>query len=167
VTLQDVRELFDYNRWANARTLASLAPLTPDEFGRDLGSSFPSVQATVTHIAAAEWVWLCRWKGSNPTAMPEWAAAMSREAVIARFDQLEAERTAYLDTLTEADVNRRLTFTLFNGTQDAQPLSAQFQHVVNHGTYHRGQVATLLRQLGAAPASTDLIRWMRERPDRS
>jgi uncharacterized damage-inducible protein DinB len=54
-----------------------------------------------------------------------------------------------------------MAFTLFSGAADTQPLGVLFQHVVNHGTYHRGQIAGMLRQIGAAPASTDLIAWAR------
>ena len=163
MTRDDVRQQFAYNKWANERMLASLQPLSPELYAKDLGSSFPSIGATTAHIAAAEWVWLCRWKGASPTSMPEWAREATRPAIEARFAELEAERSEYLAALRDADLSTLLPFTLFNGTHDAQPLVALFQHVVNHGTYHRGQVAAMLRQIGMTPASTDWIRWLRER----
>lgn len=163
MTLTEARELFAYNKWANDQMLASLQSLPPEQRERDLASSFPTILGTVAHIAAAEWVWLSRWKGAGPSAMPEWAATPVFAFVQRKFAELETERTAYLATLAESDLDRALSFTLFSGAQDAQPLVTQFQHLVNHGTYHRGQVATMLRQVGAAPASTDLIRWLRER----
>lgn len=163
MTLADARQLFAYNRWANDRMLASLEPVAPADLTRDLGASFPSLMATAAHIAAAEWVWLSRWKGVNPRAMPEWASAPTElPALKAKFAELEAERTAYLGTLAEAALAQPLSYTFFNGTQDARPLAVQFQHLVNHGTYHRGQVAAMLRQIGATPASTDYIRFARE-----
>jgi uncharacterized damage-inducible protein DinB len=162
MTLDDVLKLFAYNKWANDRMLGSLQPLTQEQFTRALGMSFPSLSATAGHIAAAEWVWLSRWKGTNPKAMPEWAKASSLADLTAKFAALEDERTAFLRGLSDADVARPLTFTLFSGATDTQPLSALFQHAVNHGTYHRGQIAGMLRQIGATPVSTDLIAWARQ-----
>lgn len=161
MTLDDVLQLFAYNKWANDCMLGSLQPLTAEQFTRGLGMSFPSLSATAGHIAGAEWIWLSRWKGTSPSAMPAWATAPSLADLTARFAALEVERADYLGGLSDADVMRPLTYTLLSGVSDTQPLSVQFQHVINHGTYHRGQIAGMLRQLGAIPASTDLIRWVR------
>ncbi len=162
MTADDVRRLFSYNKWANDRMLTSLDQLSADQFARELGSSFSSIRSTAAHIAGGEWVWLSRWKGTSPKAMPEGVHAPSLGELKAKFAEIEAERAQYLSTLTDADVLRPLAFTLFAGTQSSAPLEPQFQHLVNHGTYHRGQVAAMLRQVGATPAGTDLIRWLRE-----
>jgi uncharacterized damage-inducible protein DinB len=171
MTAAEARELFAYNKWANDQMLASLGSLTPEQLSRDLACSFPTILGTVAHIAAAEWIWLSRWKGRSPSAMPEWAlrqaqggaAAEALGPIVKKFAELEAERTAYLATLSDADVEQSVGFTLLSGAADTQPLRAQFQHVVNHGTYHRGQVAAMIRQVGAAPTSTDIIKWLREK----
>src|SRR5690349_2891231 len=141
MTLADVRDLFAYNKWANDRMIAAVDVLSSEQRTQALGSSFTSILATVAHIAGAEWVWLERWRGASPSAMPEWAATTEWDPIKTRFADLEAERTAFLTTLADADLPRPLTFTLFNGSSDTQPLQVQFQHLVNHGTYHRGQVA--------------------------
>jgi uncharacterized damage-inducible protein DinB len=143
--------------------LESLEPVAHEALTRDLGCSFPTVLGTAAHIAAAEWVWLSRWKGTNPREMPEWAKSPDFAEIKATFAALEAERSAWLATLAESALGQPLAFRLFNGTEDARPLSVQFQHVVNHGTYHRGQVAVMLRQVGTMPNPTDIIRWARER----
>ena len=162
MTAHDVLQLFAYNKWANDRMLASLDQLSDEQFARDLGASFSSIRGTAAHIAAGEWVWLSRWKGISPMAMPDWANEPSLSQLKEQFAEIETERAAYLTTLPDSGVMRPVTFTLFAGTQDTHPLGPQFQHLVNHGTYHRGQIAAMLRQVGAIPASTDLIRWMRE-----
>ena len=66
---QDIQILYDYNRWANARTLDASAKLTQEQFTRDLSGSHRSVRDTLTHILAAEWVWLMRWRGVSPKAL--------------------------------------------------------------------------------------------------
>jgi uncharacterized damage-inducible protein DinB len=162
MTASEVRRLFAYNKWANDRMLASLDQLSDEQFTRALGSSFSSIRDTAAHIAVGEWVWLSRWQGTSPKARPDWAKAPALGELKTRFAEIEGQRSAYLSPLSDADVTRLFTFTLFDGTQDTQPLASQFQHLVNHGTYHRGQVAAMLRQVGATPAGTDLIRWLRE-----
>ena len=158
----DVRRLFAYNKWANDRTLESLDALSDEQFTRNLGSSFSSIQTTAAHIAGAEWIWLSRWKGTSPAAMPEWVKSPSLIELKSKFAELEAERAAWMSSLTDGDITRPISFRLLNGTETSAPLEPQFQHLVNHGTYHRGQVAAMLRQVGATPAGTDLIRWIRE-----
>ena len=64
-----LRLLLDYHYWARDRLLAALDPLTPEQFTRDLGSSFRSIRDTVAHLHAAEWAWYSRWQGQSPTAL--------------------------------------------------------------------------------------------------
>jgi len=70
VNIEDVRTLYDYNAWANSRALEACSALTPEQFTRDLGSSFRSLRDTLAHIYGAEWVWLERWHGRTPTGLP-------------------------------------------------------------------------------------------------
>ena len=161
MTLADIQLHFAYNKWANDRTLEGIASLTPEQVTRNLGSSFPSIRDTAAHIASAEWIWLRRWKGESPSAHPTWAKHSSMEAVVAKFAEIEAERATWLSTLTDADLDRMLSFRLLNGNEDRQRLSAQLLHLVNHSTYHRGQVAGMTRQVGGTPVATDLIAYRR------
>ena len=163
MTADDVRYLFTFNKWANQRTLASLDVLAEEQFTRDLASSFSSISDTVGHLGGAEWAWLQRWLGTSPTALPEWAKGSSLVQLQARFEDIDAERSAFLNRLADADVDRPIAYASLNGTRYVQPLGPQFQHVVNHSTYHRGQIATMLRQLGFKPTDTDLITYSREK----
>ena len=163
MTKLDVDALFAYSKWANDRMLANLRELSEEQFTRALGGSFSSIRDTAAHIVAGEWVWLRRWTGTNPTAMPDWAKAPSFPELAAKFVEIEAERAAFLRSLTDADLARPLAYILFSGQHDSQPLQAQLQHIVNHSSYHRGQVATMLRQVGAKPTGTDFITYCREK----
>jgi uncharacterized damage-inducible protein DinB len=163
MTVDDFRVLYDYNSWANHRTLDSCAPLTQEQFTRDLGSSFRSVRDTLAHIYGAEWLWLERWHERIPNALPSAADLPDLEALRARWGELERNLEAYVDSLTPAEVQRVIKYKNTRGTPFEGPIGPMLSHVVNHGTYHRGQVVTLLRQLGAKPAATDLIAFYRER----
>ena len=164
MTLQDLQTLVDYNVWARDRMLDALEPLTPEQFSRDLGNSFKSIRDTVTHLYFADWVWLKRWQGESPTARP--VMEPFPDVVAARRTWAEHDRVlkALIDGLGDAGVDRVFHYRLFNGPPASSPFWQMLQHVVNHGSYHRGQVTTMLRQIGAAPPKgEDMIAFYRER----
>jgi uncharacterized damage-inducible protein DinB len=163
MNLEDFRTLYDYNSWANHRTLEASAALTPEQFTRDLGSSFRSVRDTLAHIYGAEWIWLERWHGRTPSGLPSAADFPDIETVRRRFAEIDRNLVDYVASLTQDDVQRVVQFKTTAGTLYSQPLAQCLQHLANHSTYHRGQVTTLLRQLGAKAVSTDLIGFYRER----
>jgi uncharacterized damage-inducible protein DinB len=67
--LNCIRQLYDYNRWADRRILAMASTLTNEDFIRPMGNSFSSVRDTLSHILGAEWIWLERWQGRSPKAL--------------------------------------------------------------------------------------------------
>lgn len=164
MNLADLRLLLDYNYWARDRLLDAVQSLTPEQFTRDLGNSFKSVRDTLAHIYLAEWVWYSRWQGESPTAMPPTDPFTDLAALRRAWSEHEAKMSRFLESLDERGVGRVFEYRMMNGQPGASPFWQMLQHVVNHGSYHRGQVTTMLRQLGVAPAkSMDLIAFYRER----
>ena len=134
--------------------------LTPEQADRDLGNSFKSVRDTVTHLYAAEWAWYSRWQGTSPTAPLPFDQFPDVATLRAVWTDHEAKMRTYLESLGDEGITRVFNYRTLAGLVFWQML----QHVVNHGSYHRGQVTTLLRQLGAPPAkSMDLVAFYRER----
>src|ERR1700683_4623109 len=135
--LQTLRRLYEFNAWEDRRTLESCAVLTPEQFTRDMKSSFHSVRDTLVHIFGAEWVWLERWEGRSPTALP-WARNFPDYAsVSARWLQVERALQQFVGGLTQADLDQVLERRTMAGGVFRQPLWEMMQHVVNHGSYHR------------------------------
>ncbi len=163
MNLEDFRRLYDYNSWANRRTLEACAPLTDEQFTRDLHSSFRSVRDTLVHILLVEWLWRERWLGRSPDKYPPATDFPRLEAVRHRWAEVESNLLGYIAALKPEDLDRVIEHKTTSGVPQAAPLSQMLQHLVNHGTYHRGQVATMLRQLDAKPIATDLIFFYRER----
>jgi len=163
MTVDDFRVLYEYNSWANRRTLDSCAPLTPEQFTREMVSSFRSVRDTLAHIYGAEWLWLERWHERIPNALPSAADFPDLDSLRARWAELERNLRTFIGSLTPAGLQRVIKYKNTRGTPFEGHLEPMLSHVVNHGTYHRGQVVTLLRQLGAKPVATDLIAFHRER----
>jgi len=158
-----IRTLVDYNYWARDRTLASAGQLAPEQLTRGLGSSFGSVLDTLVHIHFAEWIWHQRWLGTSPPAGPDRSGLVSIAALRDAWQPLEQQIRAFVDSLDEAGLARVIEYRTMNGQPGMSPYWQMIVHVVNHGSYHRGQVATMLRQLGATPArSTDMITFFRE-----
>jgi uncharacterized damage-inducible protein DinB len=163
MTVDDFRVLYEYDAWANRRALDSCASLTPEQFTRDLGSSFPSVRDTLAHTYGAQWLWFERWHGRVPSALPSAADFPDLQSLRDRWSELERNLAAFIDALTPAELQRVIKYKNTRGTPFEGPLEPMLAHVVNHSTYHRGQVVTLLRQLGAKPEATDLIAFYRQR----
>ena len=162
MNLQDLRTLLDYHYWARDRMFEALQLLTPDQVNRDMGNSFRSIRDTVTHLYAAEGAWYSRWQGNSPTALPPTDQFPDLAAVRRAWSEHEPKMRAFVDALGEDGIARVFEYTLLSGHAGASPLWQMLQHVVNHASYHRGQVTTMLRQLGAQPAkSLDMIAFYR------
>lgn len=161
---RDVSDLLDYHYWAQERVFDAVEPLSPEQFTRNLGNSFPSVRDTLVHIHFAECIWYARWeKASMP--MPTAENFLDLESVRKASTTHEGRMRALVERLGQDGVNQRMDYTSRLDGKDHKSLFWQmFQHVINHGTYHRGQVTMMLRQLGAKPVGTDLIvfYWDRE-----
>jgi uncharacterized damage-inducible protein DinB len=162
MTLTDLQTLVDYHYWARDRLLEAIEPLSAEQWRRDLGSSFKSIHETVAHIYAAEWAWHQRWQGNSPTALFPAEKLPDVASVRGAWSELEANVRAFLAGLGEAGITRVFEYRLLNGSEGSSPFWQMLQHVVNHASYHRGQVTTMLRQLGAQPGkSMDLIAYYR------
>jgi uncharacterized damage-inducible protein DinB len=163
MTLQDLKTLIDYHYWALHRALDAADQLTSEQFTRDLGSSFKSVRDTLAHLYSAEWAWYQRWHGTSPTAHLPFDQVPDVASIRQTWSAHELKMRAFLDSLSDADVARVIEYRAMNGSPGSSTIGQMVQHVVNHGSYHRGQLTTMFRQLGTSPAkSTDLIGYFRE-----
>jgi len=163
MTPEITRQLFDYNAWANARALDAAAQLSDEQFQKPLGSSFPSVRDTLVHICGAEWIWYERFEGRSPSAIPNDSSMQTVAALRAHWRPQGERLLDYVNGLTQGDLDRILDYRTLNFGSYQNPLWQSLQHLVNHGTYHRGQVTTLMRQLGAKPILTDLMHFYHAR----
>jgi len=162
MTAQDLQTMLDYHYWARDRLLDAVAALTPEQYTRDLGSSFKSIRETVTHIYAAEWAWYERWRGRSPTTLLPPDQFPDLLTLRHAWADHEVKMRDFVARLGDQDMSRLIDYKLLSGHTGASPLWQMLQHVVNHASYHRGQVTTMLRQMGAQPAKpTDMIAFYR------
>ena len=164
MTPSDLRELIDYNYWARDRIFEAVSALTPEQYARAMRNSFSSIRETLVHVYSAEWVWLSRWQGVSPTAPLSADQWPDLPSLVTSWSELEAKIRAVAGGVDEAGVARVIEYKLLSGQPGKAPFGSMVQHVVNHGTYHRGQITTMLRQMEATPPqSTDFITFVRER----
>jgi uncharacterized damage-inducible protein DinB len=160
--MQDtLASMFEYNRWADERLLTACGQLTEEQYAREIGGSFPSIRATVAHHAGALRAWGTRFEGGQVTALPSESEVPDVETAL----RLVVE--GYETLVREAgrageELNQIFTYRSLRGFMVSLPRWALLRHVVNHGTYHRGQIANMMRQVGAAPPSTDFFLWAME-----
>jgi uncharacterized damage-inducible protein DinB len=163
MTPQEMRALYDYNAWANHRSLEAVAKLSTEKFVQPMGSSFGSVRDTLAHIYGGEWLWLERFQGRSPASLPDTTQFADLASLRERWSELEPRMLGFVRGLAQADLDRVFEYKTLKFGVYKNPLWESMQHLVNHGSYHRGQVTTLLRQHGAEAISTDLMHFYRER----
>jgi uncharacterized damage-inducible protein DinB len=170
MTKEDIQLLYEYDRWGNNRVLQAASTLTTEQFTRDLGGSFRSIRDTLLHIIAGEWGWLAYWKEPfddsafladlvrrrdamfHPDAFPTVAAVQLKWA------EVEGEQLEFVNQLTDEGLEQ-----LLPARSTQIKLVHLMQHVANHSTYHRGQIALMMRQLNAEPLATDFHVFLAER----
>jgi uncharacterized damage-inducible protein DinB len=163
-TIDLLRTLYDYNYWAHRQVWqTSITALTDEQFTQPLDYSVGSIHQQVVHTMSAEWMWLTRLGGTSPAAMLDPADYPTRPACRARWDEIEAEAHARLDSLADADLNDDFSYTTTSGKTYTQSTAEILLHVVNHGTDHRAQMLAMLHRFGVPTVQQDLIFYMRER----
>jgi uncharacterized damage-inducible protein DinB len=158
----DLARLLRYTVWANHRVMRVAATLSVDDFKRDLGSSHGGVRGTLAHMMWAELIWLERLKGlPNPRRIDESEFA-DIVALRDRWTVVEEHRQAWFEALPETALADTIRYKTTEGAAFENPLWQIVQHMANHSTYHRGQLTSFYRALGAKPVSTDMIAWDRD-----
>jgi uncharacterized damage-inducible protein DinB len=163
MTPEEMRTLYDYNAWANRRSMEAASRLPTDKFVQPLGSSFGSVRDTLAHVYGGEWLWLERFHSHSNSTLPDPKQFSDVASLREKWNVLESRLLEFVRGLSQEDLNREMVYKNLKLEDFRNPLWQSLHHLANHGTYHRGQVTTLLRQLGAQPVSTDLILFYRER----
>jgi uncharacterized damage-inducible protein DinB len=155
-----VRTMYAYGAWANARVVEAAARLAPAEYRTDGGASFGSVHDTLAHLMGAQWLYLERWRGTSPTALPEGAHFPDLAALRARWSEVERETAAFVAGLDDAALAREVAYLNTAGERWAYPLWQQMLHQANHATQHRSEVAMVLTRFGQSPGWLDFLYWV-------
>ena len=156
-----IRGLYDYHRWANRRLFDVAAGLDDAAVTTDMGKhwSVPTLKAMFAHLYAADALWLARWKGVSPTRMARDADFPALVDLRRAWDALEGEQRAFVDGLAEADLARSVKYRNTEGVEFTVPLGPLLQHVANHATHHRSEIATMVTLISGSPPDTGLATY--------
>lgn len=144
--------------WATRRDLDIIRKLAPEQITRELVSSFPSILATLQHLYQGNVWWFSRMRG-DPVSWEQISIPQSFAELDANWQKLFDEMAAWAKSRTR----KQWSITVTNpNTKKTDPLWQAVMHLSNHDSYHRGQLTTLIRQVGGTPTNTDLINFYRE-----
>ncbi len=152
----------NYNIWANNRLISNLLEQDDKLLSQELIGSFPTIRATILHIWFAETGWLSRlngkgWETANVTGFS------SNNKELFKLWQITSE--SFKKFVEKADLEKEVQFQ-HKEEKFSIPTREIAQTVFNHGSFHRGQVVIMMRQLGVSKISqTDYIEWVREKKE--
>lgn len=162
MNLEQIQTLLAYDSWANRKMIDAVQPLGSEKLRRDLSTSLGSILGTLVHIVGAEEVWLRRWQDNPRKGILSIEDIDHLSTLEKRWTEIESERDDFVSQLNDEKLNQIHKIKTMSGRSYEHRLWEMVQHVANHSSYHRGQIVTMLRQLGHSAPATDLIVFYRE-----
>lgn len=163
MTIAELQDLFEYNRWANERTLDSATFLGPEAFDVEQGDSSVTLKGILKNLLGEEVVWLSRWEGHSLAEFPDYSDCADTFALMSRWRSFWNRQNRFVESLSEDELDRPVAIRMPDGTETVQPLGETMTHVVNQATSLRGEAALLTRMLGGKPAAADYFTYCLER----
>jgi uncharacterized damage-inducible protein DinB len=158
-------QLAGYNVWANNIFCSWFEKISDEQWTQEVVSSFNSIQATTLHIAGAEHIWLQRMvkeKQENHVWLPS-VFTGSKDEHIALWKKTSSALKDFVESFDENNLQKNLDFKRLNGDAYSMPYYELLPHIFNHSTYHRGQLVTMLRQVGFTDVeATDMLGFFRK-----
>jgi uncharacterized damage-inducible protein DinB len=151
-----------YSIWANETLIAKLKTLDESILHQEVKSSFPSIAKTLLHMWDAEVIWINRFNGVSLTDWPSKNFKGTTTDLLNGVARSSRDIKNIVSSRGETFVNSTIRYKNLKGEEFEEPVQYLLYHIVNHGTYHGGQITTILRELGIADlASTDIIFYWR------
>lgn len=155
-------ELSEYNIWANDRVCDWLGKISEGQWKQPLVSSFKSIYETVLHMASAEKIWVERLQKKPSHELLSETFNGSKEDLLKTWKEISLSLKKLMEEMPEDQFQQKLLFKNTKGIEYHQSYYQLLAHVINHATYHRGQVVTMLRQVGFTEVnSTDITTFFR------
>ncbi len=153
--------LADYHQWAHARLLQYVEALSKEEYHQPCGLYFTSVHGTYNHMLVGDYLWYGRFVNER-VDLPglDHELCTSRASLVAALTVQTNKWVDYIEQLTEGRLEENLTYHSVAGVQYSLPKGQLLAHVFNHGTHHRGQVSSIVTQLGYPCPEIDMVYFM-------
>ena len=157
---QDIRILYQYNQWANAKILNAAAHVTQDEYLAPASFPHGGLRGTLVHALFAEWIWRNRWEGTSPAHRLKPEEFPTIESLRTRWLEEEKQLMDFVDHVTDEKLDNTFSYTNTSGKPLTKILWQAMAHLVNHGTQHRTEAAAILTDFGHSPGDIDLIYFL-------
>jgi uncharacterized damage-inducible protein DinB len=155
--------LCKYNIWANNVVKSWLLQIDDAQWNATVVSSFDTIAKTCIHTAGAEKIWLERWQSKKDISFLINEFTGNKNELIAIWENASTGILHFIKQIEEAHLNNSFSFTRINGEMFSNKYNEAIIHVLNHSTYHRGQIVNMLRQVGFTNvSSTDMITFFRD-----
>jgi uncharacterized damage-inducible protein DinB len=159
-TKQYFIELMGYINWADSVTISWLTQLTDEQWNQTAVSSFGSIKETAIHIVSAKKIWVDIWKNVPEKVYLSQVFNGTKSELIAIWKETSVELQHFIESFPYERYSQEITVIKPNAEVSIMEFRKTFPHMVNHSTYHRGQLVTLLRQAGfSAFINTDLFTY--------
>ena len=153
-----LKELYNYNYWANKRYLAVAETLTPEQLFRKQGHSWDSVHAIFVHSMSSERMWQQRWHGENGTFLDPKdfpTVASIREYWV----EVEQNMRGFIAEQTEQSLQANITYTNPKGETFTLPLWQMLVQPPNHNTHHRGELAAMFALMNIPHPEEEVVQY--------
>ena len=137
-----------FNVWANQKVVEILANVDENTFDTEVKSSFPTIKKTLLHIWDAQLLWLTRLKGGKTPIWPSTEFTGGKEEVLKGLVQSAQDLADFVAQQDQAFLDSTLNYKNMKNIEYNNGVEEILFHIVNHGTFHRGQLITMMRQLG-------------------
>ena len=173
--VDEVKLLYDYNEWADARILAACARVSPEQYAApsSIGTGHRGLRATMVHMLDNIWQWRITLQGFYNEPLADEAAYDATElhedafptfaALRERWTTEQREMRAYLDTLTEETLNGTIRYVIPGAVREFVVWHILLDGIIIHATQHRSEAATLLTGYGQSPGDYDFTMFLNER----
>ncbi|MEZ2445857.1 DinB family protein [Chitinophaga sp. RCC_12] len=154
--------LADYNTWADNIAMGWLNQIDDEQWNQAIISSFSSIQQTAIHIASAEKIWVDFWRKVPDPVYLSAGFKGTKNDLIEIWGKASAGLRNFIAEYPEESYLQKVSLKKPNGEEDQMEFVQTFPHIINHSTFHRGQLVTMLRQVGFTKlSSTDLFTFYR------
>lgn len=152
----------EFLRWGDQQSLRAARTVADEQYYKDLGISAGSLHKMLVHCMGVQWIWLCRFRGESPCKLPEADEFPTRMSVEQRWPLVHAALIDFVGRTTPQQLGNPVTYHDTKGGTHTLPLRDMILHLIDHGSYHRGQINTLIKRAGGTPAPVTFRAWAAE-----
>jgi uncharacterized damage-inducible protein DinB len=160
VTKEHLQYMLEYVRWADGELLAASRSVPDEGYYKDQGISLGSIHKLLVHCMAAQWIWLSRWRGESPTRLENHDDYPNRDSLMQRWPLVHSAMNDFLGTQSPKALAREVQYRNTRGELLSYPLADLMLHVIDHASYHRGQLNTMIKHAGGHPTNVSIPAYL-------